>query len=95
MWSLFAFNPGRRFPAEQDADANSTPFGAVASLAISEHNHGAQHHPDEDNSGKVDIHLTLSVVTMMLSTGILIVVGVVSGWLRAMQAAKLDPVKAL
>jgi putative ABC transport system permease protein len=49
----------------------------------------------EDESGKVDIHLTLSFLTMFLSSVILIIVGVLSGWLPAMQAAKLDPVEAL
>ena len=43
----------------------------------------------EDDSGKVDIHLALST-TLFLSTLILIIIGVISGWLPAMQAAKLD-----
>ena len=49
----------------------------------------------EDDSGKVDIHLVLSASTLFMSTLILIIVGVVSGWLPAMQAANLDPVEAL
>src|SRR5215510_3740018 len=39
----------------------------------------------EDESGKVDIHLTLSFMTMFLSSMILIVVRVLSGWFSPMQ----------
>jgi len=49
----------------------------------------------EDDSGKVDIKLTLSLVTMMLSTAILGCRRRDQRLLPAMQAAKLDPVEAL
>ena len=49
----------------------------------------------EDDSGKADIHLKISVMTVLLSTGVLLVVGVVSGMVPALRASKLDPVEAL
>jgi len=49
----------------------------------------------KDESGKADIHLRISGMTVMLSTLVLFVVGVASGMLPALKASKLDPVDAL
>src|SRR5437870_13830882 len=49
----------------------------------------------EDDSGKADIHLQISAVTVLLSTLVLLFVGVVSGLVPALRASKLDPVEAL
>ena len=49
----------------------------------------------EDDSGKADIHLQISLMTVTLSAMVLLVVGVVSGLVPALAASKLDPVEAL
>jgi putative ABC transport system permease protein len=49
----------------------------------------------EDDSGQGDIHLRISMMTVVLSTIVLLVVGVFSGLVPAMRASKLDPVEAL
>ena len=49
----------------------------------------------EDESGKGDIHLHISAVTVLLSTLVLLFVGVVSGLIPALRASKLDPMEAL
>jgi putative ABC transport system permease protein len=49
----------------------------------------------EDDSGKGDIHLKISLMTVLLSTGVLLLVGVASGMMPALRASKLDPVEAL
>jgi len=49
----------------------------------------------EDTSGKGDIHLTISFATVIASTGILFLVGVISGIVPALRASNLHPVEAL
>lgn len=49
----------------------------------------------EDDSGRGDIHLHISVMTLAISTLVLLIVGVASGLVPALRASKLDPVEAL
>ena len=49
----------------------------------------------EDTSGKGDIHLTISLGTIGISTVILLIVGLLSGLLPALRASHLHPVEAL
>ncbi len=49
----------------------------------------------EDDSGQGDIHLKISLMTVVISAFVLLVVGVISGMVPALKASKLDPVEAL
>jgi len=49
----------------------------------------------KDTSGKGDIHLSISLATVAVSTGILVLVGMLSGLAPAWRASRLDPAAAL
>ena len=49
----------------------------------------------EDTSGRSDIHLAVSLSALLVSSAILIAVGLIAGMIPALRASRLDPVQAI
>jgi len=49
----------------------------------------------QDTSGQSDIHLSISIPALLISSLILVVVGLVAGLVPAIRAARLDPALAM
>lgn len=49
----------------------------------------------EDDSGRGDLRLTIDATTLLISTAVLVLTGLISGLIPAIRASRLDPTEAL